>query len=174
MGDGATRELIFRSIYYMLENIVNLVWCLYFPICGHVLLRRILVIICYFGLRQFYIMNLSVIKCDVHVVQLIKLLFKFTHCVRNNRKPLISVAICIIAMNFMCCIIMSSIATNNYLLHEPSITTDSNSLQVTYIISKTSLLHYHIIYGHQPLFVASDLYYHQHKFVATYVYYLED
>jgi hypothetical protein len=25
MGDGATRELIFRSIYYMLNNIVNLV-----------------------------------------------------------------------------------------------------------------------------------------------------
>jgi hypothetical protein len=25
MGDGATKELIFRSIYYMLNNVVNLV-----------------------------------------------------------------------------------------------------------------------------------------------------
>jgi hypothetical protein len=25
MGDGATGELIFRSIYYMLNNVVNLV-----------------------------------------------------------------------------------------------------------------------------------------------------
>jgi hypothetical protein len=25
MGDGATSELIFRSIYYMLNNVVNLV-----------------------------------------------------------------------------------------------------------------------------------------------------
>jgi hypothetical protein len=25
MGDGATRELIFRSIYYMINNVVNLV-----------------------------------------------------------------------------------------------------------------------------------------------------
>jgi hypothetical protein len=27
MGDGASRELIFRSIYYMLNNVVNSVKC---------------------------------------------------------------------------------------------------------------------------------------------------
>jgi hypothetical protein len=69
---------------------------------------------------------------------------------------------------------MSSIATNNCLLHVPSITTDSNSLQVPYINSKTSSLHYNINYCHQKLLVACDLYYYQHKFVAIYVYYLED
>jgi hypothetical protein len=39
-----------------------------------------------------------------------------------------------------------TIATNNCLLHVPSITTDSNSLQVPYITSKTRSLHYHTIY----------------------------
>jgi hypothetical protein len=55
MGDGATRELFFRSIYYMLNNVVNLVKydVFIFVTCGNILLRRILVIICYFGLRQF-------------------------------------------------------------------------------------------------------------------------
>jgi hypothetical protein len=43
-GRGATRELIFSSIYYKLNNVVNLVKCGVFIL--------LVVVMCYFGLRQ--------------------------------------------------------------------------------------------------------------------------
>jgi hypothetical protein len=49
VGRGATRELIFRSIYYKLNIVVNLVKCGVFIL--------LVVVMCYFGLRQSYIKN---------------------------------------------------------------------------------------------------------------------
>jgi hypothetical protein len=66
-----------------------------------------------------------------------KLILISPHCDRL----LILVAICFVAMNFKCCVIVLSITTNNCLLHVPSIATNTNTLQSRYITSKTSSLH---------------------------------
>ena len=71
MGDGATSELIFRSIYYMLNEVVNLVKYGVFILLAMVMFFLAEFWSCYFGLRQFKLMNVSVIICDLHGVKII-------------------------------------------------------------------------------------------------------